>query len=141
MTHTVTVRTAESSMCFILFKFKKMCVLYDQCFGSVVCVKKAPFPHFLCIKRPFFTVNILSYRLLFVMACCMTVHLEKQQKPHHIITSAVFNNRNQLLYIRDWCLSLLSEYKLCHKKALSSYRVHWSSTFYFKTYLPGHTPY
>lgn len=48
--------------------------------------------------RTIFHVNTLSYHLLSPTAFGMSVHLEKQQNPHPVITAAAFNNRKQVLH-------------------------------------------
>lgn len=91
----------DSSKQYIFFlKFNKVFALCDRCFGSVVRLKKL-LALVSSASRPFFSVNILSYHFLFVMPYRLPVHLEKQQKPHHVITPAVFNNRNCLCTFRD----------------------------------------
>jgi hypothetical protein len=82
-----------------LFKFKQKHALYARCSGSVVRPRKP-----LSISSasgPFFTINTLSYHFLSATLFSMPVHLEKQQTPHHVITTAALNNRNQVLYMGD----------------------------------------
>lgn len=80
-----------------LFKFKQKHAVYARCSGLAVRLRKPLLVS--SASGPFFTVKTLSYHLLSVTPFSMPVHLKTQQKPHHVITSAVFNHRNHLLCV------------------------------------------
>lgn len=107
------IMTTKAKHILFLLKFKQKHALSTRCSGSVVRLRK---PLVSSASGPFFTVNTLSYHLLSVTPSSMSMHLEKQQKPHHVITSATFNSRNHL-YMVTTSSSQILEYKAFHKNA------------------------
>lgn len=51
------------------------------------------------LHQDHFSLLISCHVILFVMPYSVSVHLEKQQNSHHVMTTAIFNNRNWLFYI------------------------------------------